>query len=242
MMRNVRSSRTGDVKWYIPSIAALVVGVVAVVVWFVLRPPATSIDVPPFDPEDDRTELSLRMEDDATSYVISGMEDVTVNSRIVDGKMVYDPVEVRGPVISVFRTVEYQGKFQGVWQLKDTGAGGADQTISGTLTGTATVPWNPTKKPSADHSVPTNCKILDEHPRGRFLVEGTLWLRNGPVLIGPGATIENARTDKKPMTFLDTFGNRHTLLPGEKVTVDSAGQWIEDDNINPVPPDGATTP
>ena len=239
MMRTVGSRRIGNVKWYIPSIVALAVGVVGVVVWFVLRPPAGDIDVPPFDPEDDRTELALRMEDDATSYVLSGMENVTVNSKIVDGKMVYDPVEVRGPVTSVFRTVEYQARFQGIWQLQDTGTGGAEPMITGTLKGTATVPWDPMKKPSADDNVTTRCKILDENPKGRFLVEGTIWAKNRPILIGPGATIENARIDKKPMTFLDTFGNRHTLLPGEKVTVDSAGQWIEDDDITPAPPDNA---
>ncbi len=230
------SGRTGDVKWYVPSIAALVAGLVVVIVLWALFPPASSVSVPTFDLHDDRKEVALRLEDDATSYLISGMEDMSAKFKLVDGNMVYEPVEVRGTVISIFRTVEYEASFLGVWQLKDAGSGGGViQTISGTATGTATVPWDASKKPSADHSVATNCKILDEHPKGRFLVEGTLSVIGRPILIAPGATISNARTDSKPMTFVDTFGNRHTLLPGEKVTVDSAGQWIEDDDIAPTP-------
>jgi len=233
-MAIVGSDRQGDVKWYVPCIVALAAGLVAIVVVWVVFPPAQNVYVPPFDPDDDRKEISLRLDDDATSYVIAGMEEATVNSKIVNGKVVYDPVEVRGPVTSIFRDVEYKAKFKGIWQLRDTGGGGVEQTVVGTLTGTATVPWDASKKPAADHAaVTTKCKILDEHPNGRFLIEGTLSLVNRPILIGPGATIENARTDKKPMTFLDTFGNRHTLLPGGKVTVDSAGQWVESDDVKP---------
>jgi len=234
-MATVARRRTGDVKWYVPSIAALVVGVVVVIVVWALFPPASSVDVPTFDPHDDRKEIALRLEDDATRYVISGMEDMSANFKLVDGKMVYEPVEVRGKVISIFRDVEYEAKFLGVWQLKDGGSGGGViQTISGSVTGTATVPWDAMKKPSAEHDVATDCRILDEHPKGRYLVEGTLSVIGRPILVGPGATIENARTDNKPMTFVDTFGNRYTLLPGNKVSVDSAGQWIEED-IPPTP-------
>ena len=230
----VAGSRTGGVKWYVPSIAALVAGVVVVIVVWVIFPPASGVKVPTFDPHDDRTEILLRLEDDATSYVVSGMEDMSANFKLVDGKMVYEPVEVRGKVVSIFRDVGYEAKFLGVWQLRDNGSGGVVQTITGTVTGTATIPWDASKKPSADSNVVTNCKIIDEHPKGRFLVEGKLSLIGRPILIGPGATIANARTDKKPMTFVDTFGNRHTLLPDEKVTVDSAGQWMEED-VSPTP-------
>lgn len=219
----------GAVKWYVPSIAALGVGLVAVIVVWVLIPPAQTVHVTPFDPNDDRIDITLRLDADATAYVVSGMADVKATVKVVDGKTVYQPVLVRGKVISVFREVEYEARFAGEWQLKETGAGGTMQTVRGLITGPAVVPWDVAGKPSADRALATDCKIVDEFPKGRFLVEGALTLIDKPLLVGPGARIENAHKDQRTIALTDAFGHKHTLLPGGKVKLDSAGEFIEED-------------
>jgi len=236
MARDGRNAR-GDVKWYVPSAVALGLAVVAIIVVWMLIPPAETVDVIPFDPNDDRKDISLRLDEDATRYVVSGMRDMKASVRVVDGKTVYDAVEVRGEVISVFREVEYEAEFTGFWQLKESPTGGTTQTVQGVVVGKAVVPWDVQAKPSSDHALETSCKIVDEFPKGRFLVEGRLTLIDKPLLVGPGATVENAHTDKRDIILTDCFGHKHRLLPGGKVRVDSAGEFVEED----LPDTGAKT-
>jgi len=235
-MARLGDNGKGEVKWYVPSIAALVIGLVAVIVVWVLIPPAETVHVPTFDEDDDRQEITLRLEEDATMYVVSGMANASAKFKVADGKMVYDPVEVKGPVQSIFRGVEYEGVFRGIWQLKDAGSGEMNQTITGIITGKAVIPWIASEKPSAQHDIETDCKILDEFPKGRFLVEGKLSVFGKPLLVGPGAVLENARTDKKNVALTDCLGRPYTIVPGSKVKLDSAGEFVEPELVDPTAP------
>ena len=189
--------------------------------------------MPTFDPNDDREDITLRLDEDATTYVVSTMANVKPSVKVVDGKTVWEPVEVRGAVVSIFRDVEYEAKFTGTWQQKEAPAGGTSQTVRGVVTGQAVVPWDLAQRPPGDHTLQTNCKIIDEFPKGRFLVEGNLTLIDKPLLVGPGATIENAHKDKRNIVLTDCFGHKHTLLPGGKVALDSAGEFIEEGAPDP---------
>lgn len=235
-MASPGDNRRGDVKWYVPSVAALVLGLVAVIVVWIVLPPASTVNVPTYDEDEGRKKITVHLPADATNYVIGGTEKMKLASKLDgNGNVTYDPVDVIGPVTSIFKEVEYEGEFRGILQPVANAGGGVDQTVTGTIEGETVIVWNASTKAAVGKAVATKCKIVDEHPKGRLLVKGTVTVRTRPILLGPGAVIENARTDKRPATFLDASGLQKAIPLGKSAAIDPNGLWVLETDYTTTP-------
>jgi len=175
------------------------------------------------------TNVSLHLEEGQTGYVASGMAGLAISMTVVDGKMVYEPLPIESRVTSVFRGKPYEAVLNGAIESE---AGSQpwlapSHRFRGVVKGTIVVPGGLSWSRAIDSASPSSCRVLDEHPAGRYLVEGEVFFANRPLLIGPGCAIENARSDKAEISVPDASGKEHLLRFGERIAFDADGKVVE---------------
>ena len=166
--------------------------------------------------------VSLRIAADESIYTARREEAFATSFKLVNGQIEYPKLTATGPVVGVFRDKDYSSQFNGVFEMEDI-AGTMAQHIRGTITGTSVVAQITGERPTSSTNFATHCRILDEHPKGRYLVDGVVAFQDAAILVGPNATIENARDDKSPVVLTDSSGREFRIEVGKKVFLDSSG-------------------
>jgi hypothetical protein len=169
--------------------------------------------------------MALELKEGQAQYTASGMTGTAMSFNIVNGKMVYEPTPLTCPVRGIFQGKTYHATFQGVQGAES----GADPMMApamffqGSVKGSVVVVGDLSWNPSPGATATTKCRIVAQDPSGRYLVEGITYFYNRPIVVGPGAIIENARSDKQDTRVTDASGKEHTLAFGHTATLDSQG-------------------